>query len=60
MLDELRGQLCQVDLVDVHFLFLDEVKQQIERTLENFKLDFVFRHERRILRCLGGVGNVGT
>ncbi len=45
MLDELRGELREVDLIDVHFLFFDEVKQQIERAFEDLELDFIFGHE---------------
>ena len=44
VLDELRSERGKVDLVDVHFLLLDEIKQQVERTLEDLEFDFVFGH----------------
>jgi hypothetical protein len=43
--DELRGELGEVDLVNVHFLLLDEIEEQIERAFEDLELNFVFRHE---------------
>ena len=43
--DELRGELGEVDLVNVHFLLFDEIKQQIERAFEDLELNFVFGHE---------------
>src|SRR6185369_12053459 len=32
--DELRGELGEVDLVNVHLLLLDEIEQQVERALK--------------------------
>ena len=43
--DELRGELGEVDLINVHFLLFDEIKEQIERAFEDLELDFVFGHE---------------
>ena len=42
--DELRGEPREVDLINVHLLLFDEVKEQIERAFEDLELDFVFRH----------------
>ena len=42
--DELRGERREVDLVDVHLLLLDEIKQQVERTFKDLEFDFVFGH----------------
>jgi hypothetical protein len=43
----LRGELGEVDFIDVHLLLLDEIKKQVERAFEDLKLDLVFRHERK-------------
>jgi hypothetical protein len=31
-------------VVNVHFLLLDEIKEQIERAFEDLEFDFVFGH----------------
>ena len=50
--DELRGELGEVDLVNVHLLLLDEIKEQIQRAFKDLELDFVFGHFcRRLARC---------
>jgi hypothetical protein len=36
--DELRGELGEVDLVNVHLLLFDEIKEQVERAFKNFEL----------------------
>jgi hypothetical protein len=43
--DELRGELGEVDFVDVDLLFLDEIEQQVERSFEHLEFYFVFGHE---------------
>src|SRR5205814_656525 len=45
--DELRGERGEVDLVNVHLLLLDQIKQQVEWTFEDFEFDFVFGHCER-------------
>ena len=44
--DELRGELGEVDLVNVHLLLFDEIKEQIERAFKDLEFDFIFRHVR--------------
>ena len=44
--DELRGEFGEVDLVNVHLLLFDEIKEQVERAFKDLELNFVFRHER--------------
>ena len=39
----LRGDLGDLDVVDGHFLLLDQVKQQVERALVHRDVDFVRR-----------------
>ena len=46
VLDELRGDLREVDLVNVHLLLLHQIKEQVERAFEDLKLDFIFGHQR--------------
>jgi hypothetical protein len=41
----LGGEFGEIDVVDVHFLLLDEIEKQIERSFEDLKLNFVFGHE---------------
>jgi hypothetical protein len=43
--DELGGDLGEVDLINIHFLLLHEVKKEVERTFEDFELDLIFGHD---------------
>jgi len=43
--DELRGEPGEVDLVNVHLLLFDKIKEQVERAFKNLELNFVIRHE---------------
>ena len=54
VLDELRGDLRQVDLVNVHLLLFHQVKEQVERAFEHLELDFVFCHGLRWRTRLNG------
>ena len=47
------------DVVNIHLVHLDEVEQQIERTLEDFELHFVFVGGHRAVRltALAGMGS---
>jgi hypothetical protein len=44
ILDELGRDLGQVHLINVHFLLLDQIKQEIERPLKYVQLNFVIGH----------------
>jgi hypothetical protein len=41
----LRGELGEVDFVNIHLLLFDEIKEQVERAFKNLELNFVFGHE---------------
>jgi len=42
--DELSGELREVDLVNIHFLLFNEIKEQVERAFEDLEFNFVFAH----------------
>jgi len=44
--DELRGELGEIDRIDVHLLLLDEIEEQIQRAFKDLEFDFVFGHSR--------------
>src|SRR6266516_4219543 len=54
VLNELRGDLRQVDLVNVHLLLFHQVQEQVERAFEDLELDFVFCHWLRWRTRLNG------
>ena len=41
VVEVLAGDSLDGDRMDIHLVFFDEVEQQVERTFENFKTDFV-------------------
>jgi hypothetical protein len=43
----LGGEFGEIDLVNIYFLLLDEIKKQIERSFKDLELNFVFGHERK-------------
>ena len=47
IIKKLRGQLCQVHLVNIDFLLLNQVEEQIEGAFENLKFYVVFGHLKR-------------
>ena len=51
--DELRGELREVDLVDVHLLLLDEVEEEVERAFKDLELDFVIGHAPPMRAAIG-------
>ena len=46
VLNKFARNLGEVHLVDVHFLLLHQVKQEIHRPLKHLEFDFIFRHVR--------------
>ena len=56
ILDELRGELGQVDFIDVHLLLFDKIKEQVERAFKDLELDVVFSHETEAERRLSRAG----
>jgi hypothetical protein len=40
----LRGELREIDFVNIDLFFFDEVQKEIERAFEDFKFYFVFGH----------------
>src|ERR1051325_1916372 len=42
--DKLFGETSQIDLINVDFLFLNEIEEQIQGSFEDFKFYFIFSH----------------
>ena len=59
VVEVLRGDFGDLDVVNVHFLLFDEVEQEVERTFEEGDVDFVGRGHGGIVyqwRVTGGEG----
>jgi hypothetical protein len=52
VLDKLARQARQVDLVNVHLLLLDQVKEQVERAFKDLEFYFILTHGPRPLRAV--------
>ena len=54
VLDELRCQLGEIHLINVHLLLFDQIKEQIERALKDLEFYFVFCHYCPAIRLMPG------
>ena len=45
--DKLLGQTRQIDLVNVHFLLFNQIKEQIERAFKDLEFYLIFSHANR-------------